>query len=135
MKTYRISTPRLQTTPCQFYPIMLYFFLALLLLAITHDKCDTSITPPLGFTSLSKANNTFVSIQHMTNSLPYSPIYHCPEIIVFNQCHCSFIGPMTQQSFIGPMTQPSFIGPMTRQSFIGPLTQQSFIGPMTQHLL
>ena len=136
------------TALCRFCSIMFYFLLAILLLHITYENCDISITPPLEFTCLSKADNNFTSIRHhshvISNSLAYNPLHHCPEKFTFftlNQCyhsflgcmtHLCFIGPKTQYSFIGLMTQHSFIGPRTQCSFIGFSTQQSFIDPVTQ---
>jgi len=121
------SSPRLQTTPHRFCSIMFYFLLALLLLPITYDKCNTSLTSPLEFTCLSNANCIFVSTQlpsHMTSSWAYSPVHRYQKTIPLNH---SFIGPTTESSFLGPTTQRSFIGPMTQHHHnkTGPMTQIS----------
>ena len=113
---------------------MLYFPLALSLLHITYDICNTSITPP--FNHLSNADSIFAYIQGcslIASSQAYPLFHKCSETVSFNQCYPSFIGPMTQCSFIGPMTQHSFIGPMTQHGSYGLLTKHE-ICPMTQIL-
>ena len=125
-------------TPRRFCSIMIYFLLALLLLSITYDKCNISLTPPLEFVRLFNAENAFMSTQHhshIASSLTYSPVRHFPETIALNQCHHSLIGHTAQHSHIGRMAQHSHIGCTTRHNFIGCTTQHSLIGCMTQHSL
>ena len=110
---------------------MLYLLLALLLIRITYNQCDTAITPPLEVTHLSNTHGSSPSVQ--IESLALNQFRHYQEIIAFNQRHPNFIGPMTQHSFIGPMTHHSFIGPMTHHIFIGPTTHYSFIGPTSHY--
>ena len=117
------------------------YFLALLLLCIRYEKCNTSITPSLEFTRLSNANNSFLCIQyhsqaHRSSSITssqtyYGPFCHLSKTIALNQCHHKSIGLMTLNSFIGRMTQYDFIGPLTQPNFIGSMTQYNFIHSMT----
>src|SRR6266446_4211554 len=137
-------------TPRRFCSIMIYFLLALLLLSITYDKCNISLTPPLEFVRLFNAENAFMSTQHhshIASSLTYSPVRHFPKTIALNQCHHGLIAHTAQHSHIGHTAQHShfgrmaphhLIGHMTQRSFIegsfvGPTTQHSFVGPTIQH--
>ena len=119
-----------EPTPCQFRSIMLYFLIALLLFPITYEKCDTPPTLTSEF-SLSNADDSSASIRHhscITSSLAYSPFHHSPKTTAFNQCHYSFIGPMTQHQRYCNRTarmthMPGGVGTFTYQSQYSLMTQ------------